>query len=261
MSFDQRSMRIEAADGNSTMFAMPESSGRIDAQEKQFDRIAKAISEAWKARVTPPHSNQKARRSDLERACYHLITWCLEKDLVRLLKRRAKIKRHKERKIAHRSEVFHVGLDAIFERQRDGLTANQRARLVREMWFAFRHYIPEFMFVGFIHQCGGSVRIAQLGVDHILPDFREWVIERRTNDGLLQRARGSYDAEIQRAVRAKRRALVSSNRIADVHRTIALFAGLYEGRRRQFVRNGDYDLGRALSHEIGSARGTTKQST
>ena len=242
----QEVIRFRASNGGTIELKLPESVGPLEPRKDRLDRICEAISSEWLERDRTREENGKARKGDLERACYQLIVWCLEGDgLPYLLERRAKANDYKKRRNFQRRDVFQMGLDAIFPRQRGGLTANQRKRLTPEMWFAFRHYIPDFLFTGFIHQSGGSTAIERMGADHILDEFRDWVIDRRTDDGLLQFARGTYPPKIQRAVRAKRRELASSSRTEDLHRMMALFAKITDGRRRRFDPKGTFDPAKA----------------
>jgi hypothetical protein len=243
MSAGPQMIRFEASSGGTIELKLPESIGRLEPRKERLDRICAAICSEWLAREPRDKSvRRKVRRSDLERACYQLIIWCLEGDgLPYLLRQRAKINGYGSRKLRPRKNVFQVGLDAIFPKRSGALTANQRKRLVEEMWFAFRHYIPDFLFVGFIYQTGGSTKIGEIGLDHIMEDLRGWVIEKRTDDGLLQLARGTYPPQIQRAVRERRCELAASDRLEDVMRVLNVYAKVTDGRRRRFDPKGDFD--------------------
>lgn len=241
-----RVVRFLGSDGGQICLALPESFGSLEARRDKLERVCEAICSEWLARDRAARATKgKARKGDLERACYQLIVWCLEGDgLPYLLERRAQNNGYKKRRNFQRSDIFQLGLDAVFPRQRGGLTANQRKRLTQEMWFAFRHYIPDILFTGFVHQSGGSAAIERMGADHILDEFQGWIIEKRTEDGLLQFARGTYPPKIQRAVRARRRDLASSGRAEDLQLMMLLYAKMYDGRRRRSDPKGTFDPAR-----------------
>lgn len=230
MIFDDRTVRFRREDGSTHELPLPLGIEDQPVRIAGLTQVAAAISGEW-ARRSDGRGKKKPRTDDLQRSCYQLILHCVEwTSLFEDLRKLSANNKHWERSLREPQNRFVVGLDAIFPRHAKILTPGQRSRLIAEMWFAFRHYIPPALFVGFTFEFGGGDRIRKEGMERIDPIFERWVIERRTDDAMLSRARGAYPARIQKAVRERRREL--KNEPGATLRRIDLILGFGERRRR-----------------------------
>ena len=72
--------------------------------------------------------------------------------------------------------------------------------MAEPMWYAFRHYIPPELLLGFNHQYPGHRVDYALGLDDLEPSLTEWMKEQRLyalwRGGQLEDYRGDYPPDI-----------------------------------------------------------------
>ena len=171
-----------------------------------FDRISRTIEAEWSScrDATRPDA---LRRSIpwLTQASYEALSSLIDDDLEGLRQLFAdRIKEsHGERAPRDSLNMFQVGLMAIFAHNPAALHRRTRERIGKELWHAFRHYVPPAFLLGFLTQVRspGLARRSVKGV--IEPGFESWIVEQRLKGEFNHDARGAYPAAIDEQVSSR----------------------------------------------------------
>ena len=181
-----------------------------------FEEIFKRVSQEYHLRKCEAPNLQDSPLRWLKPIAYTLLSFIVEFDLTDVLHARLKKYGRYNRGRGKSSNLFQTGLLAIFAddegrtktRRNKGddfrqelLPPPERKRLGHEMWHAFRHYVPPAFFVGFASQCGSRlVGEGKSGIESVLPEFQDWVVEMESRSGLNSTVRGEYPADIRARV-------------------------------------------------------------
>lgn len=142
----------------------------------------------------------------LKPVCYQLIVSFLDDELFEHLEaRHRRLGRYSKNPKAER-DIFSSGIMAIFahvQQKKDAafLTETERSRLARQMWFAFRHFIPAPLINGFNEQYPFHAPNRSFSDDHLAPELADWIVERFAleviRDVDLTSYRGVYPDDIR----------------------------------------------------------------
>ena len=91
-----------------------------------------------------------------------------------------------------RLNPFQHGLIALFAHHQAAMPRQTRERIGKELWCAYRHYVPPAFLLGFL----GQVRptgLPRRSIDEVIdPAFEQWIIEQRSREDDNHDARGPY---------------------------------------------------------------------
>lgn len=170
----------------------------LESSRRKAKRRVKHQSDPWISWVRP--------------VCYRFIDHCLENGLEDHL--RSRIRRYG--RSTSSDDIFSVSLLAIFADDPADFTEADRHKISRQLWYAYRHYVPWQFLNGFLSQLPKFE--SQKALSKIEPGFEDWIIMRRSVDYTTRTLRGRYPANIEAG------ALETSTAIAR------LFEGARKGR-------------------------------
>jgi hypothetical protein len=148
----------------------------------------------------PSDSQDRKISAWLRPVCYQFISHCIEAGLLEHLRNRLK----RYRRYTNTENLFAFSLSSMFAEDAANFTPTHRTRLSRELWYAYRHYVPwPFVhgFIGSTRNCESETRL------HLLePQLTDWIITHRALDvdPTSMSAKGHYPRHIEAAVRIER---------------------------------------------------------
>jgi len=186
-----------------------------DSEERgMLDGICMQISRDYdlrRARPTHPLRAPNAKpNSWLKPVCYELVVEFCREDRFDLLEDRIERCGRYSRGRRGDINVFQTGIMAIFAHAPKALGPRDRERFGKQLWHAFRHYVPSPFINGFIAQYEKSTSHGRIGRD-LDSAFRDWIVSERLNDPCPD-FRGGYPKGINDEVRAKHLNTDSSTR-------------------------------------------------
>lgn len=199
-------VKIERSDGRFTELVLESERGVEAESTRLFDQAVRVIQGEWRLRIGP--SNRDL--GWLKRACYTLIAEILALDQADVFEDRIRAHGRYARGARGRPNIFQTGLMAIFADDRLALNARDRERFGKQLWTAYRHYVPAEFLIGFLSQRDGSKPVKSRGKgksqdpEKLQRDFHEWIIERRSTDDRDDLFRGPYPRAIEAAVEERR---------------------------------------------------------
>lgn len=152
-------------------------------RRKAARRNSRSSTEAWESWLRPVSY----------RFICHMIEEGLESDILRRIK---KYKRH-----TSSENIFSRYLLGIFAEDQANFTESDRHRISRQLWYAYRHYVPWHFLNGFLLQMKDFD--LQSDLLKIEPGFEDWIIERRAFPSQDRRIRGAYPKHIEDGCRAR----------------------------------------------------------
>jgi hypothetical protein len=176
---------------------------QLEDEGGQFQRFAAVVQREWRARQVM--SERGAAIKWMRPICYRWVVHLLDTDSVDILRDmviNAKRGRHGQ---AISTNPFSIALLALWARNKpsEGPTEKQREAMGVSLWQAYRHYIPDVLLAGFLHQLG-EPRLRELGAskEAIEPSFKEWIIQQRALSSLTEISceRGPYPHPIDKGV-------------------------------------------------------------
>jgi hypothetical protein len=175
-------------------------------KETELDRVAKIIVDEYQLRrknADPRSSNIDGLTPSewLRVTLYGVILVWLDHDEHTLLEDRIPERMAASQSIdASPAALFHRSIAAVLADSGHLITASERKRMAEPMWYAFRHYIPPELLLGFNHQYPGHRVDYALGLDDLEPSLTEWMKEQRLyalwRGGQLEDYRGDYPPDI-----------------------------------------------------------------
>lgn len=181
-----------------------DSEGYIDLPDTFEDKNwAMAIEEAaHKICLESAKQKEMRRAGDLRSwlswvrpICYRFIVHCIEHGCMDDLRRR--IRRYNRQ--TNSEDLFSVCLLAIFAEDSANFTESDRYRISRQLWYAYRHYVPWQFLNGFLSQLHNFEN--QKMLSRIERGFEDWIVQRRSVDYGSVEYRGNYPEEIEVRVR------------------------------------------------------------
>jgi hypothetical protein len=172
-------------------------------EESDYRQLEEFIKSEFELRKK---SGEKAHASAwLKVVCYHAIMaiWHNdggEEDLQARIAEHKRLKKGPDRK--GERTLFDEGLVALFASTPNFLSSTNRERMADPMWYAFRHYIPPALLIGFNHQYPGHRDRDRKGRwrQAIEPALESWIIQQRYLFGdwsfNLESLRGEYNDSI-----------------------------------------------------------------
>ena len=205
--------------GGSRTIKLPEQYDEYGEAKAKFERACRLIETELKARAVAleqlpktPKGNRKQNCYDwMKPACYVLISSVLELEYNQIFLDRLERHHRYPRSDPATLGPFQLGLNAVFAN--DGpadqcLAPDIRYRISRELFYAYRHFIPHELINGFLVQVGGVLSsLERKDGESIEPQFREWVIFHLLNTSLSHEGRGTYPKSIGDELRKRRTAL------------------------------------------------------
>ena len=188
---------IDAIEGGQHLIALP-NFGTPNSDE-MIELGAKALcneSARRKAARKDPGSSVVTWESWLLPISYRFICHMIEEGLEsEILRRIKKYKRH-----TSSENVFSRYLLGIFAEDQANFTESDRHRISRQLWYAYRHYVPWLFLNGFLLQMKDFD--LQSDLLKIEPGFEDWIIERRALPFEDRRIRGAYPKHIEDGCRS-----------------------------------------------------------
>lgn len=204
--------------------------GEAGSSEWTLDNLASAFAEeydlrrSWKAmrRASP---DGRDPLTWLKNACYPVIIAWMAAELWDEIEGRV-VAEGRFTRGARKAQpnVFELGIMGVFAKRREifrvstskpGGARDQsrdRSRIANAMWYAFRHYIPPELLDGFNMQYPGHRKDGGSAPNMLIePPLREWVIEHRAHDELLESLTEQYRGRYPRRVEAAVKELVASH--------------------------------------------------
>ena len=123
--------------------------------------------------------------------CYRFIMQCIDTALLEVLYKR----QTRYRRFTNTEEVFSRGLAAIFAEDSLNFTHQDQHRYSRQLWYAYRHYVPWVFLNGFLSQLQNFEK--QKALSRIEPGFEDWIVSRKMAEYSPPDPRGSYSKEIE----------------------------------------------------------------
>lgn len=161
----------------------------------------------------------------LKPICYNIILSYENADMHGVLDRRIGNHGRHSRGTPKNLSIFQIGLMALFAHReaRSILDVRERDRMSRQMWYAFRHYIPPALINGFNCQFPENSRASKSEQPELEPSMISWVVEQRSiwfdMPGELEELRGKYPDEIIKKfeyILSKRRIINSKANYNDI---------------------------------------------
>jgi hypothetical protein len=171
-----------------------------------IDAIARFLQEEWRVRRHP--STPKTTPGPipwLGKTVYTVLRPMLEAGVKELFNER--INEHSRHQHGQRSGLnpFQFGLLALFADAPKAMSAAFRERMAKELWYAYRHYVPPEFLLGFLSQVR-SPGLARRSADgEIEPGFEQWIIRAHSavinDEEANDDARGTYPKPIEKAAK------------------------------------------------------------
>ncbi len=179
------------------------------AAGESFERVSNAVLEESQFRydqLTPRSLRHKGTggiedlNKWLKKVSYVIISHYIEIEASYVFSQRISKYRSAIRGSKGNPNIFQTGIFSILCAGDNYLDAKKRYLFGRQLWYAYRHYIPHFLLDGFVTQTGKNI---SGDIDRqIEPGFEEWIIDRRVKYYLevpdLEDER-SYAFEMRRA--------------------------------------------------------------
>lgn len=170
-----------------------------------FVKIARLVQKEWSVRASAASPKPSlAPIPWLSTTAYVVVGAMLDQGLEELLKKRIGDRIHHLPGPRTDLNPFQLGLMALFvdysEAKKAGTPQAKRPqtreRIGKELWYAYRHYVPAEFLLGFLHQVRSPGLERRSVAGEIEPGFEEWIIRRRPEDE-GQYDRGLYPQEIE----------------------------------------------------------------
>lgn len=189
---------IDAIEGGQHAIALPDF-GTPNSDE-MIELAAKALcieSARRKDARRKPRSSTKVWESWFRPVSYRFVCHIIDEGFEdEILARIKKYKRYTESE-----NVFSRYLLGIFAEDQANFTESDRHRMSRQLWYAYRHYVPWNFLNGFLLQLKDFD--VQSDLLRIEPGFEDWIIERRALSPEDRRIRGAYPKHIEDRCRAQ----------------------------------------------------------
>ncbi len=167
----------------------------IAAQEICLELARRKPTEEDKNAKGGKHKKESDLAKWIRPVCYRFIIHCEKQGLLENLYSRIK----SYGRYTDKEELFSRALLAIFAEDRANFTETDRRRYNRQLWYAYRHYVPWEFLNGFITTVQDFDKKKSLAT--IENGFAEWIIMNRTNDHDTTGIRESYPKYIEQEVR------------------------------------------------------------
>ena len=178
--------------------------------DDEFDKLSCTIAREFRHRRQRDRGERrKAEALDwLTGVAYDVLKHVLDEDLEELIKERIKIhKRHRRGRVSP-ANPFQTGLMALFAHDKVldeyACRPQDRERVGKRLWHAYRHFVPQPFVLGFIRQLDGDALLERAARNEIEPGFHDWIVERLVRGDVYgDSVRGAYPREIEDKVRLR----------------------------------------------------------
>lgn len=183
---------MRSIDGDLVPLQVAEKYSSADEAEEIFRKSAKLICQEWHYRNKNSDENINIW---LQETIYIFvganITFGHQKIFRRIFWEDGRKRRGPKGKL----NIFHHGIMAIFSEEKGIMDDRQRDFYAKRLLFSYRHYVPHFFLIGFLHQAWSKASREDVST-YIDRDFDYWIIFERLQDSAAH-LRGIYPDDLE----------------------------------------------------------------
>jgi hypothetical protein len=193
----------------------------LQARQQEKLALSRALDRDSRAQVVRAARNRQANtplpNTWLSDVCYRTIGACVEaldvSEIAEFFRRQITNKRRRLGNCEMGCTIFQLGINALFEpakrssRYFKPLCRRDREMIAKQLWHAYRHYVPVGFLEGFLLQCRNAGLPGRAKDNEIEDGFDHWIAANR-HDRWNDRGseiRGRYPPEIEKRARKLRK--------------------------------------------------------
>lgn len=184
-------IRTCADDPYAVDFLVPEN-GADDVEMAAFHQGTRSLCSNWSRRRMHRGAN-----GWLAQVCYQVLVPYIDHGCIDAIEDTLMAYGRYRKRRNEDLNPFQRGMMALFANPDDAklITASQRQRTGKAIWYAARHYIPAPLLTGFLTQVGVR-RLMEVDEEDLEFGFDEWIAQCRARNPGDDAARGRYCSEI-----------------------------------------------------------------